>query len=232
MSNLPPDFSLIVTPAPVRNQIEDNLRRAILRGHFRPGQHLPDRMLCELLHVSRPALREAVRMLAVEGLVDTIPHKGTFVRSISGDEASEIYELRAVLEALLAKSFTELATDEQVQKLRSIYEEFEEGATEEDQEDALEIKRRFYDVQLKAVGNDYLTDRFNAIISRTTLLRWSTLTAPGRLPSAKNELRRLIEAVEARDIDGAWHAAMDYVLSAAAVVADIFPSEAADVPAN
>lgn len=224
MPDTPPDFSLIITPAPVRNQTEDNLRRAILRGYFRPGQHLPDRMLCELLQVSRPVLREAVRMLAAEGLVETIPHKGAFVRSISADEASEIYELRAVLEALLAKSFTERATDAQVRKLRGIYDELAEGATELEQEDVLEIKRRFYDVLLAGAGNGYLTDRFNTILSRSTLLRSSTLTVPGRLPSVTSELRRLIEAIEERNSAAAWQAAMEYVHSAGAVVADIFGS--------
>lgn len=234
MSDSPPDFSLIVTPAPVRNQTEDNLRRAILRGYFRPGQHLPDRMLCELLQVSRPVLREAVRMLAAEGLVETIPHKGAFVCSISGDEASEIYELRAVLEALLAKSFTEHATDAQVTKLRDIYNELEEGAIEIEQEDVLEIKRRFYDVLLAGASNEYLTDRFNTILSRSTLLRWSTLTAPGRLPSVTSELCRLVEAIEARKPEAAWQAAMEYVQSAGAIAVDIFGSadeEAGDPPA-
>jgi len=221
MTDISPDFNLVVTPAPVRNQIEDNLRRAILRGYFKPGQHLSDRMLCELLQVSRPVVREAVRMLTAEGLIETIPHKGAFVRSISAEEAAQIYELRAVLEALVAKSFVLRATDAQLQRLRDVYEELETGGSDLEHDSVLEIKRRFYDVLLDGAANHYLTEMFNRVISRSTLLRSSTLSVPGRLPSVREELRRLVDAIEARDADGAWQAALDYVRSAAAAITQV-----------
>jgi DNA-binding GntR family transcriptional regulator len=88
-------FAVTRIAAPVRTQVERHLRQAILSGHFRPGDRLIARELCELFGVSRTALREALRSLEGHGLVVTIPQKGLVVATMTLQEAEEIYRVRA-----------------------------------------------------------------------------------------------------------------------------------------
>ena len=97
--------------SPVRTQVAENLRQAILGRHFRPGQRLVERELVEATGASRTSVREALRELAAEGLVTSIPNKGTVVTEVTRDEARQLYELRSGLEALAGRLFVERATD-------------------------------------------------------------------------------------------------------------------------
>ena len=80
-------------PAPIRSRVLDNLRQAILEHKLVPGQRLIERELVELTGVSRTSIREALRELAAEGLVTTIPNKGTVVAEVSVKEARQLYQL-------------------------------------------------------------------------------------------------------------------------------------------
>ena len=84
--------------APLREQVLDLLRREIVEMRLRPGQRLVERELIQRIGVSRTTIREALRELAAEGLVTTIPQKGAIVAVPSWREAEEVYEVRALLE--------------------------------------------------------------------------------------------------------------------------------------
>ena len=94
--------------------ILDVLRREIVEMRLRPGQQLVERELIERIGVSRTTIREALRQLAAEGLVTTIPQKGAIVAAPSAKQAAELYEVRALLEAAIAKEFALSASDIQV----------------------------------------------------------------------------------------------------------------------
>lgn len=84
---------------PLRSRIAEVLREAILRGELRPGQTLTEVTLAQQLHVSRAPVREAFRSLSEEGLLETVPYKGTRVRALSRTDIEETYSLRGQLEA-------------------------------------------------------------------------------------------------------------------------------------
>ena len=90
-------------PAPIRSRVLDNLRQAILERELVPGQRLIERELVELTGVSRTSIREALRELAAEGLVTTIPNKGTVVAEVTAEEARQLYQVRSALEALAGR---------------------------------------------------------------------------------------------------------------------------------
>ena len=100
-------------PAPIRTQVLDNLRKAILTRQLAPGQRLIERELVEMTGVSRTSVREALRAVVAEGLVSTAPNKGTAVATLSSEQARQIYEVRAVLEGLAGRLFVENATEVQ-----------------------------------------------------------------------------------------------------------------------
>jgi GntR family transcriptional regulator, trigonelline degradation regulator len=196
------------TPAPVRAQVLDNLRQAIIERQFAPGQRLIERELVELTGVSRTSVREALRELAAEGLVTAVPNKGTVVTSVSAEEARQLYEVRSALEALAGRLFVEHASQAQrtalVKALQRIERLAAKGAP------ILAAKDSFYEVLFEGGGNDALRSVVAGLHARVSLLRWLSLSVPGRPVESLAELRDIVDAVLANDAHGAaracsWH---------------------------
>lgn len=208
------DLEIGVASISLRRQVEEKLRGAIVRGRFAPGEHLSDRTLCEVFKVSRTVVREAVRQLEAEGLVETFPHRGSFVRILTAGEAEQIYDVRGVLEALAAKKFVQYATDEQIEKLAAALNEIKAGL-DTDEMDMIGRKQAFYDVLLSVYQNTYLRSMLNQILNWSGQLRATSMSVPGRRRSSVSELERLIEAIRKRDEEAAWHWSLEHVRNAA-----------------
>ncbi|HEY0185076.1 MAG TPA: GntR family transcriptional regulator [Rhodopila sp.] len=212
-----PTSVLRVVPYPVRQQVEDRLRQAIMDGTFPPGTHLADRLLCEQFDVSRSIIREAVRLLEAEGLVTVVPHRGPFVTLLSAAEASQVYEVRAALEALAGENFAERASDGERAELRRIYESLAAMRPGAGRQALLDVKRAFYDVLLRGCRNGYVARMLGQLLNRNTQLRATSLSDPDRLPHTVREMHRIVAAIEQRDRVGAGEACRDHVRAAAAV---------------
>ena len=91
--------------APLRQQVLDELRQSIIAGRLNPGERLIERELISMMGVSRTVIREALRQLESEGLVAIVPNKGPIVRTLTLEEARDLYAIRAVLEGLAARLF-------------------------------------------------------------------------------------------------------------------------------
>ena len=214
-ASLSPSFR--VHPLSMRQQVEVGLRSAIISGAFAPGIHLSDRALCEQFGVSRSIVREAVRLMEAEGLVTAVPHRGPFVAFLTAAEAAQVYEVRGALEALAGEGFAERASDEERAELRQVYEELAVAGHEAGRDALLDLKRRFYEVLLRGSRNAYVGRMLGHLLNRNAQLRATTLSDPGRLPQTVREIRRIVEAVERRDPQGAWQACREHVAAAAAV---------------
>ncbi len=208
--------SLRVERQSLRRLVEDRLRAAIMEGAFLPGSHLADRALCEQFGCSRSIIREAIRLLEAEGLVTVVPHRGPFVTFLTAAEAVQIYEVRAALEAVAGQGFAERASEEERAALRRAYEELAGMDATIGQRALLEAKQAFYDVLLHGCRNDYVGRMLAQLLNRTTRLRATSLSSPGRLSSTVLELRRILEAIDQRDGEGAAAACRDHVRAAAA----------------
>lgn len=203
--------------APLRSQVLDVLREAILTMRFAPGQRLVERELIDMTGVSRTTIREVLRELAAEGLVRTIPQKGAVVVSLSAEEAEELYELREVLEAHLVRRFVAQAPDSALVALRRAFTRLEDvverGGTTLD---IVQAKDLVYDVLLDGAGNSALRASLSQLHARVTLLRVGSLSSdPGRPAQAVAEMRELVKAVEARDASAASAAMVAHVRAAA-----------------
>src|SRR5262245_5016510 len=114
---LEPTAAIRKLAAPLRLQVLDSLREAIIAGRLAPGRRLTERELIEMLGVSRTVVREALRQLESEGLIANIPNKGPVVRELTPDEARDLYAIRSSLEGLAARLFVENADDAKVKEL-------------------------------------------------------------------------------------------------------------------
>jgi 4-carboxymuconolactone decarboxylase len=151
--------------APLREQVLDVLRKEIVEMRLRPGQRLVERELIERIGVSRTTIREALRELAAEGLVTTIPQKGAIVAVPSWREAEEVYEVRALLEGAAAREFAERATDAHVAALRGALVAVEES--EHDATELLNAKDAFYRVLFDGSGNRTIRQIIESLQARS-----------------------------------------------------------------
>jgi DNA-binding GntR family transcriptional regulator len=200
--------------APLREQVTDRVRQAILDLRLRPGERLIERELTENLGVSRATVREVIRQLAAEGLVTVVPQRGAEVTSLSASDAADIYEMRASLEALAVRRFVQRAGEEQVRALRDAVDEIARSAASAG--DHLAAKDRFYDVLMDGSASGPLQQTLAGLQARVRLLRATSLSAPGRPAEAAQELRAVVDAVEARDAEAAAAACVRHIRNAAA----------------
>jgi GntR family transcriptional regulator, trigonelline degradation regulator len=204
--------------APLREQVLDVLRREIVEQRFEPGQRLVERELIERLGVSRTTVREALRELAAEGLVTSIPQKGSIVAVPSMKEASEVYEVRALLEGAAAHQFAERADEEHVVALKRAFLAIEGAAAADDPKALLVAKDAFYDVLFDGCGNSIISQVIGGLHARVAVLRAASLQAAGRPAESVREISAIVEAVEQRDGESAAKAASFHVRQAAATL--------------
>lgn len=216
MAETKEDLSMRIAPvaAPVRRQVVRVLRSAITSGRFEPGQRLVEKDLCELMGVSRPSIREALRQLETQGLVDLVPNRGPSVARLSRQDAESIYQVRAALESMAARQFAESATDGQIETLRSKVEVLRKAYATEDVEAIVSAKQEFYDVLLDGSGNTVVKGILYSLNDRITRLRRVSLSSAKRVKSSMAEIQAVLNAIIRRDGPGAYEASLRHVESA------------------
>jgi DNA-binding GntR family transcriptional regulator len=216
--------------APVRSQTVENLRDAILAGRFAPGERLVEADLCRLLGVSRPSVREALRQLEAERLVVITPFKGPAVARIEWQEARQIYEVRALLEAQAGFLFADRASKEQVAAMEDALKRFERAVRQDDAAGRLVSTDAFYRVMLDGCGNRVIADLLTGLNARINFLRARSMSQQGRSKESARELRRILSAIAARDPEKARSACSDHVARAATAAKASFevPPEASN----
>jgi DNA-binding GntR family transcriptional regulator len=207
--------------APLRTQVVALLREAIVGAEYAPGERLVERALCDRFEVSRTVVREALRQLESEGLVDIVPNRGPVVAVVSVDDAEALYEVREVLEALAGRSFAERATAPQRAALERRLKAVETAVDRGDLKRILQSKDAFYETLFEGAANQVARTTLAGIHARTSLLRGLTLQAPGRSRHTIEELRAITAAASSGDATAAWDACASHVRSAAAVAMDL-----------
>jgi GntR family transcriptional regulator, trigonelline degradation regulator len=205
------EFNVSVTAAPLREKVLDILRSAITERHFEPGGRLVERELCELMQVSRSSIREALRQLESEGLIDLIPNVGPVVKSLSESEARAIYEVRAVLEGLAAKLFVQNADGDTMAKLETVVGKIRNAVSADDESEMLIAKSSLYDVLAKGCGNIVASDQLRLMRAQVTLLRGVTLSQRERVAESLSEIENMLQAIQARDSVKAWESAVFHI---------------------
>ena len=193
------DLHITRQAATLRLMVEAKLRTAIAQGLFKPGQRLVERELCALIGVGRTSVREALRQLEAEGLVQTIPHRGPIVSSISADEARQLYEIRALLEGHAGRAFAETGTAAAIAELGASVKRLEKAARAKAPADLIAAKAHFYDVLMAGAGNMFVTQMLTGLHNRISLLRFTSMTQPGRLARSLEEIRAIHDAIAAGD---------------------------------
>lgn len=204
--------------APLRRQVLEQLRDVVVT-ELGPGERLVEKVLCERFAVSRTVIREALRALEAEGLVQIVPNRGPVVASVSTADAASLYEVRSVLEAQAAKAFAERATPQQCKALIAAMRGIERAHARSSLAGMLQAKDLFYETLFDGAGNEVIRGMLRNVHARIRMLRTISLQVEGRPQAMVDELRAITRAAaEDRNPAQAWDLSEKHVWSAAATV--------------
>jgi len=176
--------------------VTEKLREAILRGHLKPGQRLDQNEIAEALHVSRSPVRDALRTLAVEGLVEVYPHRGAVVAEISPEELEEIYFIRGILEGMAAHLAAPKMDEDRIAVLRDICEKMDKTS---DLDQWLELNRRFHHTIYQAAGRPRLLSIIENLRNTSAPYIRQFIATVDHRESARTNHREILEACIDRD---------------------------------
>lgn len=208
-------------PRTLRELALERMRQAILEFHFKPGQRLVERDLCEQLGVSRSVVREVVRHLESEGLIQTKPHHGPIVAKLDVDTAKQIYELRAVLESAAAEAAAENASPSAIAEMSNALEKIEVAYVNEDYRKVLSATTMFYEAMFLSGGKSVAWEMVQRLNGRISWLRSMTVASPGRSMSGPTQMRQILEAVLNKDGSAASAACRMHLKVAGSIAQDL-----------
>jgi len=228
-STLPaPRFSADITPieqTPLRVQIADMLRRAIITGKLRPGTVLVETALADQMNVSRAPIREAIQILENDGLVETIAYKGKRVKPLTAREVAETYSLRTVFEVMAVRRILERAAP--LDGLWAECRAMDAAAAAGDNEALTAADEAFHQTLITLSDHDLLLASWNSLYLRIhQIMALRNTTQPNLADIAANH-PPIVRALEAGDVDQAIHLISEHTRS----LADFDPASIAELNA-
>ena len=204
-------------PAPLRGAVVARLREAIISGQLKPGDRLIEARLAKTLKISRPSLREAMRQIEAEGLIEIVPNVGPVVRKHSVEEMRQIRDLRVPIESLCARYFALHANHAAIARLEDAVDQIELALAQADVGAIVRAKQLYYTVLTEGCGSTIIGKYLLQLVAMTSFSWGASLSTPGRPAESVFEVRRLIEAIRARDPERAAAASETFSRHAAAV---------------
>ena len=191
--------------------LKHEIEQLVLSGHFASGERLNENALAARFQVSRGPIREACRALAESGLLELIPNRGVFVRSVSEEEALDVYDVRAALFGLAARLSATRMSEADVGKLDELLDAMDRFAEQGSLDEYYAVNLKFHQAILQGSGNKRLVDDYAALIKELHLFRARGLLHGGGLKRSNLEHRQIVDALKARDPEASSKAAFDHV---------------------
>ncbi|HHY78113.1 MAG TPA: GntR family transcriptional regulator [Clostridiales bacterium] len=182
-----------------RNQIYEKLRQDILDEKYERGQSLVEQKLAKEFGVSRTPIREVLRQLELDGLVESIPNRGVFVVGITKEDINHIYAIRERMEGLAALWAAEKISSDELKQLEEIYSLMEFYTEKGDADQVAKLNTQFHEVIFTAASSKYLKIILKNLQVYIQWARHSSLKVPGRLQAALEEHKAILEAFKNRD---------------------------------
>jgi DNA-binding GntR family transcriptional regulator len=201
-----PDHAASTTPLAslaLYEQVADRLRQQILARELEPGAWIDELKLCGELGISRTPLREALKVLAAEGLVTMKLRRGAYVTEMSERDVREAYQLLSLLESDAAAEVAIRATDAELAELAQLHHALEAALQDPASRDAFfAANERFHLRVLEIDGNRWRLQIVGDLRRLMKLNRHHSLFREGRLAESLQEHRAIVEALLARDAEG------------------------------
>ena len=193
--------ALSLAPRALYEEVAELLRQRIFSRELEPGSWIDELKIAEAYGISRTPLREALKVLAAEGLVTMKVRRGAYVTEVSERDLTDVYHLLSLLEADAAGVVAATATESQIGELQTLHFELEAAAQpgQQDRERFFEINERFH-VRLLEIANNRWRDQMVADLRKVMKLnRHNSLLKSGRIDESLNEHRAMMAAISTRD---------------------------------
>lgn len=206
-------------PATLREIVQEKMREAIIAGLFSPGERLVERPLCEQLGVSRTVIRETIRYLEAEGLVEILPNRGPIVARLSWEDARQIYDIRRMLETAAAMGCARKVSPKIRQDLQQALGRLRLAFAEAEGDAGALFKAStgFYQAIFQAAGHEIAWEVVNRLNGRISRLRAMTLAADERDKPGIDHMQAICDAIAAGDSEAARQAVEAHIADAAEV---------------
>ena len=211
-----------ISNVPLRQKIVSVLREAILSGELKPGEALVETALATQLGVSRAPLREALRSLGKDGLIETVPYRGTTVKTLNRKDIEEIYSLRGLHETFALKRIIERGNEPDTSVLRTICKNMQKAAKRKDFKALNQEDDAFHRQLILLAEHDMLTSIWEQLAMRVR-----------QLMALRNQLNRnpmavamnhppIVDAIADKNLKGATTLIEKHVASAKDLLIDDF----------
>ncbi|EPC5209936.1 GntR family transcriptional regulator [Acinetobacter baumannii] len=209
-------------PVTLRELCLDKVRNAIITGYFPSGKRLVERTLCEELGVSRSVVREVIRYLEAEGLVEILPNKGPIVSLLNWDIASQIYEIRLLLEQSAVVDCTKNLDEKTSEKLKLLLEDLKAAFAADDINLIIATSTRLYETIFTTANHHIAWEVVQRLNGRISRLRAMTMKSTKREISGYQRIKNMCEAIYLhKDPKKAKQAVAEHIAEAAAVAKNI-----------
>ena len=192
--------AITLTPKALYEEVAEQLRQRIFRRELEPGSWIDELKIAEEFGISRTPLREALKVLAAEGLVTMKVRRGAYVTEMSEKDLRDVYHLLSLLESDAAGVVAERATDAQLKTLQDLHAELEAAVA--DREKFFAINERFHMHLLEMADNRWRSQMVADLRKVMKLNRHNSLFKQGRIEDSLSEHRAILDAMLARDAEG------------------------------
>jgi DNA-binding GntR family transcriptional regulator len=213
-------------PQTLRDIVQDRMRTAIIEGHFAPGDRLVERPLCEQLGVSRTVIRETIRFLEAEGLVEIIPNRGPIVAKLDWPQAKQIYDIRRQLEGSAAAACAQSCSADFARKLTGALRGIEATLGDTTWSELLSATTHFYEVIFEQAEHAIAWEIVQRLNGRISRLRALTLAAKDRTRPGISHMTAIHDAILSQDPEAARRAVHAHIADAAATAERILSTPA------
>jgi DNA-binding GntR family transcriptional regulator len=217
------DTHSLAAPA-LYEQVAERLRSRIYAHELAPGAWVDEQAIATEYGISRTPLREALKVLASEGLVTLKPRRGCYVTELSEQDLDEIFPVMAMLEGRCAHEATRKASEDDLKLLADIHADLERHAAANDADRFFEANQQFHDALQELAGNRWLGQLIDETRKFIKLTRRDSLNLAGRLRQSLAEHRKILAAVQQRDPDTAAQCMHEHILSGRAALAKLHTS--------
>jgi len=189
-----------ISRRPLHEETVDRMRDLIVQGRLAPGERLNERVLCEQLGISRTPLREAIKLLATEGLVDLLPNRGAIVSRIDPARLAETLHVMGALEGLAGELACRHASAERIARIRALHQKMLTRYARGDLEGYFQYNQAIHLEIVEASGNAILANAYRQLNANVRRARYMANLSSERWSEAVREHEAILAALEARDV--------------------------------
>src|ERR1700688_2236630 len=205
----------------LHDEVALRLREMLVEGRIAPGAKLNERELCDLLSISRTPLREAIKLMAAEGLVDLLPNRGAVAVRLSESDVVHAFEVLAGLEGMSGELAAQRITDFELAEIRALHYEMLACFTRSDLSGYYRLNARIHAAINSAAKNPLLSKTYREINARVQSLRFRTNQNKPMWKLAMKEHGQMLDAIVARDAGAARKVLVEHLLRKRDVVLDL-----------